>query len=169
MLYNTYDMETVNDYELKGAQMRGLMKRMKLIAAIPAAFLLSTSVALASTGGGGSLPWDNVFTTFAQDLSGPVAHSIAIIMIVVCGLGYAFSDHSRAMQNTVKVLVGLSIAFGFATLAATFGFSSGAVIGGPQFTLSTIAEVVAGFTGGVAVQRHFFKRSAAPTTSTSQL
>ena len=123
--------------------MRGLMKRMKLIAAIPAAFLLSTSVALASTGGGGGLVWDGPLTTIEQDLTGTVAHAFVIIALIAAGLMWSFGEHGQSMRRVAGVVFGGSVALGGASLISELGIGSGATIGQTNSGVTAISVLAA--------------------------
>lgn len=107
-----------------------MLRFVKRLAAAPAALAMTTSVALASTGGGGGLPWDGPLTTIMDDLQGTVAHVFIIIAIVATGLMWAFGEHGTSMRKVMGIAAGGSIALGATSLISGLGIGSGAVIGG---------------------------------------
>jgi len=123
--------------------MRGLMKRMKLIAAIPAAYLLSTSAAMASTGGGGGLVWDGPLMTIEQDLTGTVAHAFVIIALISAGLMWSFGEHGQSMRRVAGIVFGSSVALGGASLISELGIGSGATIGQTNSGITAISVLAA--------------------------
>lgn len=82
-------------------------------------------MAAATTG----LPYENPLTTFRTSLSGPVALSIAIIAIVVCGWrliwGGELGDFAKAM--IMIILVVAIVVAANATLTILFGATSAVV------------------------------------------
>ncbi|MBI1684201.1 TrbC/VirB2 family protein [Caulobacter hibisci] len=81
--------------------------------------------ALAS--GSGSMPWDNMLTTVADSITGPVAKAAGVIAIAVTGLGFAFSEGGSWMRKGIGVLFGLAVAFSASTFFLGFlGFTGGA-------------------------------------------
>lgn len=84
-----------------------------------------TEPALASSSGG--MPWDNMLTTVADSITGPVAKAAGVIAIAVTGLGFAFSEGGSWMRKGMGVLFGLCVAFSASTFFLGFlGFTGGA-------------------------------------------
>ena len=126
--------------------MRDMISTLKRIAAVPAALLLSTSAAMASTGGGGNLPWDGPLQALEQDITGTVAHVFIIIAIATTGLLWSFGDHGTSMRKVAGIAAGGSMALGAASLITGLSMGSGATIGstGPGIaTLLFVASSIA--------------------------
>jgi type IV secretion system protein TrbC len=89
--------------------------------------LLPPEVAHAATGGG-ALPWDAPLTTLKNDLTGPVAFTIALLAMVAAGAALAFggemSQFTRAMIMVVLVAAFIT---GVVNVAAALGIT-GAVV-----------------------------------------
>lgn len=66
-------------------------------------FFISTS-ALASTGGGG-LPWETPLERIMNSISGPVAYSISVMMVIGASLGLYFSGEFGAIVKTMCIIV----------------------------------------------------------------
>jgi len=125
--------------------MRDMISTLKRIAAVPAALLLSTSAAMASTGGG-NLPWDGPLQALEQDITGTVAHVFIIIAIATTGLLWSFGDHGTSMRKVAGIAAGGSMALGAASLITGLSMGSGATIGstGPGIaTLLFVASSIA--------------------------
>jgi type IV secretory pathway VirB2 component (pilin) len=76
----------------------------------------------------GAMPWDTVLTTIETDLTGPVVVAIAVISVVLCGIGIAMGHEGSPMRRGFSILFGLSIALmGASAILTFFGSSAGAV------------------------------------------
>lgn len=95
-------------------------------------FLPVSGLALISTPAWASsssttMPWDSILTTIKDDLTGPVATTIAVIACVVFGLGMAMGQEGSSMKKGMTILFGLALAItGATTVVSIFGGSSGA-------------------------------------------
>jgi type IV secretory pathway VirB2 component (pilin) len=88
--------------------------------------LAATSPALAA-GAGGGMPWDNLLTTIADSITGPVAKAIGVIAIALTGLGFAISEGGSWVRKGMGVLFGLCVAFSASTFfLGWLGFTGGA-------------------------------------------
>jgi type IV secretion system protein VirB2 len=107
------------------------MMRMKIKKTLEGAgiFLLGTGAALASSGGGGGMPWDGPLHNIEQDISGTVAHVFIVIAIVATGLMWAFGEHGSSMRKVMGIAAGGSLAMGAASAVTELTGNSGAVIG----------------------------------------
>jgi type IV secretion system protein TrbC len=89
--------------------------------------MLQPDIAYAATGGG-ALPWDGPLTTLRNDITGPVAFSIALLAMVAAGAALAFggeiSQFTRAMIMVVLVAAFIT---GVVNVAAALGIT-GAVV-----------------------------------------
>lgn len=90
--------------------------------------LLVIEPALASSGGGGSLPWEGPLETIKTSITGPVAGAVALIAVAVAGgmliFGAELSDFGKKMVNVVLVA---GLLLGASQVVALFS-SSGASI-----------------------------------------
>lgn len=98
------------------------------IAALSVATCALTGAAHAATGGGGGMPWEGPLTAVADSLTGPVARSIAILIIVATGLTLAFGDVGQGFKKLIQILFGLAIAFAAASFFLPLVGGGGAVI-----------------------------------------
>lgn len=97
------------------------------VLALAGVVLLQPDVAHAAAGGG-ALPWDGPLTTLRNDITGPVAFSIALLAMVAAGAALAFggemSQFTRAMIMVVLVAAFIT---GVVNVAAALGIT-GAVV-----------------------------------------
>jgi type IV secretion system protein VirB2 len=71
----------------------------------------------------GGFKWETVFSRIVASLTGPMAGMIAVIAIVIFGLGLALSE-GGAIRVVLGILLGLSIAASAPSLAGSlFGFA----------------------------------------------
>lgn len=61
-------------------------------------------------------PWAQTLSKIQDSISGPVAYAIAGIAVVGCGFAMAFMDLQGGAKKFVQVALGLSVAFGAATI-----------------------------------------------------
>jgi type IV secretion system protein VirB2 len=72
------------------------------------------------------MPWETILARLVASLSGPVAQAVGVGSVVIFGLGLALSE-GGGLRVILGILLGLSIAFGAATIVAGFfGFTGGA-------------------------------------------
>lgn len=79
-----------------------------------------STAANAATAGGGSMPWDSALSNIEYDLTGPTAHIIILIAIVVTGGLWAGGRHGEAMHRILGIAAGGSIMVGAASAYSTF-------------------------------------------------
>ncbi|MFG1428841.1 TrbC/VirB2 family protein [Roseixanthobacter glucoisosaccharinicivorans] len=91
--------------------------------------LLALDPALASTSGGGNLPWESPLQQIQQSITGPVAGFIALAAVAIAGgmliFGGELNDFARRLMYVVLVA---GILLGATQIVALFG-ASGASIG----------------------------------------
>ncbi len=91
--------------------------------------LLLVEPTLASTTGGGNLPWESPLQQIQQSITGPVAGFIALAAVAVAGgmliFGGELNDFARRLMYVVLVA---GILLGATQIVALFG-ASGASIG----------------------------------------
>jgi type IV secretory pathway VirB2 component (pilin) len=88
--------------------------------------LLAAAQAQAATGGA-SMPWDQGFTTLADNLTGPVAKAAALIAMAITGYKWAFRTHEEGGGNLTKLFFAGSCLFFGGQMLSTFGLD-GAVV-----------------------------------------
>ncbi len=93
-------------------------KRMFIFVAFAFAFFVNYS--LFASPFGEPLPWEGPLQRIVDSLTGPVLRGVTIIAIVVSGIGFAFGEGGGFFRKTVGVVLGLSIATGAASIAASF-------------------------------------------------
>lgn len=104
--------------------MKNFFKNNKLI--IGATHLALSFATFASAQG---LVWEGPLQKIKNSIQGPVAMGIGIIAVVVAGLTWAITEGGSMMGKAIKIVAGLAIAFGAATLIANlFGGAKGAML-----------------------------------------
>lgn len=99
-------------------------RRLLLITAI--ALTGSVSASLAS---GTDMPWEAPLQNILDSIQGPVAKSIAVIIIIITGLTLAFGETSGGFRRLVQIVLGLSIAFAASSFFLSFfSFGGGALV-----------------------------------------
>jgi len=97
---------------------------LRLASTVLTAALLAPFPARAS---GTGMPWETPLQLILDSITGPVAKAIAIIIIVITGLTWAFGETSGSMRRMVQIVFGISVAFAATSFGlAFFGFSGGA-------------------------------------------
>lgn len=89
--------------------------------------IFASSSAFASSSGSSSFPVVSVIKSIADAISGPVAFSVATILICAVGLMNAFGEWGDGMKKLINVAFWMAIVFGVVGLIAVFG-GSGAVV-----------------------------------------
>jgi len=108
------------------------------ILALLALAILAPQHAVASTGTGGSLPYESWLTNLQNSVTGPVAFALSIIGIVVAGGVLIFGGDLNGFFRTLIFLVlVMALLVGAQNVMSTF-FGMGAVI--DQATASTNAS-----------------------------
>ena len=91
--------------------------------------LASVAPALASSGGGGGLPWEGPLQQIQQSITGPVAGAIALAAVAIAGgmliFGGELNDFARRLVYVVLVA---GILLGATNIVGLFG-ATGASIG----------------------------------------
>jgi type IV secretory pathway VirB2 component (pilin) len=94
------------------------------------ALLLATAVIFlpsAAFASGTGMPWETPLQNVLDSLTGPVAKAIAIIAIVLTGLGFAMGETGGTMRRLCGIVFGIAIAFAASQWGMTFfGFAGGA-------------------------------------------
>jgi type IV secretory pathway VirB2 component (pilin) len=92
------------------------------------AVLLPESAAMASSAGGGGLPWETPLQTVVQSIQGPVAYGISLLGIVSAGAMLVWGGEINEFVRRVIMLVLVISLIVFAGNILTTLFSSAAVI-----------------------------------------
>ena len=77
----------------------------------------------AAAGGGAAMPWDGPLQTLADALTGNTIRLVAVIAIAAGGIMWAFTRHEEGVKRMSQAVLGLGIAIGAASFAATLGIS----------------------------------------------
>ena len=83
---------------------------------------------MATTGGGGGLPWETPLDTLVQSIRGPVAYGISLLGIVSAGAMLVWGGEINEFVRRVIMLVLVISLIVFAGNILTTLFSSAAVI-----------------------------------------
>jgi type IV secretion system protein TrbC len=91
--------------------------------------LMTVHPAMASTGTGGSLPYESWLTSLQDSVTGPVAFALSIIGIVVAGGVLIFGGELNAFfRSLIFIVLVMALLIGAKNMMSTF-FGQGAIIG----------------------------------------
>ena len=88
--------------------------------------LLAVAVVLsdpAAASGGASMPWDGPLQTIADALTGNTIRLVAVIALAAGGIVWAFTKNEEGVKRIGQAVLGLGVAIGAASFAATLGIS----------------------------------------------
>jgi type IV secretion system protein TrbC len=96
--------------------------------ALLAVLILASHPALASTGTGGSLPYESWLTSLQNSVTGPVAFALSIIGIVVAGGVLIFGGELNAFfRSLIFIVLVMALLIGAKNMMSTF-FGQGAIV-----------------------------------------
>jgi len=100
--------------------------RTRLLTSIGIAYLsLMTSAYAAGT----NMPWEQPLQQILDSVQGPVAKIVAVIIIIVTGLTWAFGETAGGFRKMVQIVFGLSVAFAASSFFLSFfSFGGGALV-----------------------------------------
>ncbi|NCX94349.1 MAG: conjugal transfer protein TrbC [Gammaproteobacteria bacterium] len=88
--------------------------------------LSAVSIDAFAASAGQPMPWEGPIQKITDSITGPVAKSLALIVIVMAGLGIAFGEAGSGVRKIMMVVLGLAIAFSAASIiASVYNPSSG--------------------------------------------
>jgi len=88
--------------------------------------LLTANLAHAA---GTDMPWEAPLQNILDSIQGPVAKSLAVIVIIITGLTLAFGETSGGFRRLIQIVLGLSIAFAASSFFLSFfSFGGGALV-----------------------------------------
>lgn len=91
--------------------------------ALVALAVLVVLTPVASASGGSAMPWDGPLQTVADALTGNTVRLLAVIAIAIGGLLWAFTRHEEGFKRVSQAILGLGVAVGAGSFAATIGVS----------------------------------------------
>ena len=103
-------------------------RRLSLFA-LRALGLCALAVALAdpaAASGGAAMPWDGPLQTIADALTGNTIRLVAVIALAAGGIIWAFTRNEEGVKRVGQAVLGLGVAIGAASFAATLGISGAA-------------------------------------------
>jgi len=68
--------------------------------------LIPLNVYASSTG----MPWESRLDKVLASVQGPVLKVVAVILIIICGIGMAFGERGSTLNKVFMLVIGLSIA-----------------------------------------------------------
>lgn len=71
----------------------------------------AATISAYATTAGQPMPWEGPLQKIMHSISGPVAMTLGVIVIVLAGLGIAFGESGSGVKKILMVVVGLAIAF----------------------------------------------------------
>ena len=77
----------------------------------------------ASASGGAAMPWDGPLQTIADALTGNTIRLVAVIALAAGGIIWAFTRNEEGVKRIAQAVMGLGVAIGAASFAATLGIS----------------------------------------------
>ena len=91
--------------------------------------LLYASLIGAAYAAGTNMPWEQPLQQILDSVQGPVAKIVAVIIIIVTGLTWAFGETTGGFRKMVQIVFGLSIAFAASSFFLSFfSFGGGALL-----------------------------------------
>jgi type IV secretion system protein VirB2 len=83
----------------------------------------------AASAAGTNMPWEQPLQQILDSVQGPVAKIVAVIIIILTGLGLAFGETAGGFRKLVQIVFGLSIAFAASSFFLSFfSFGGGALL-----------------------------------------
>ena len=102
---------------------------MKIRHVIAITAMLPTTSASAALAAGTDMPWEAPLQNILDSIQGPVAKSLAVIVIIITGLTLAFGETSGGFRRLIQIVLGLSIAFAASSFFLSFfSFGGGALV-----------------------------------------
>ena len=80
------------------------------------------SPAMASSNGG-EMPWNTPLDLLMQNLTGPVAHLLIAMAVVISGVTWAFTEHGTGGRKISQLVFGGSVALGAVAFLQNLGFA----------------------------------------------
>ena len=91
--------------------------------------ILYLSFMSAAYAAGTNMPWEQPLQQILDSVQGPVAKIVAVIVIIVTGLTWAFGETAGGFRKMIQIVFGLSIAFAASSFFLTFfSFGGGALM-----------------------------------------
>jgi len=91
--------------------------------------ILYLSFISAAYAAGTNMPWEQPLQQILDSVQGPVAKIVAVIIIIVTGLTWAFGETAGGFRKMVQIVFGLSIAFAASSFFLSFfSFGGGALL-----------------------------------------
>ena len=100
--------------------------RLRHLLFFTAVFLLASVPAHAGTGGS-DMPWNGPLTKIQDNLTGPTAKAIAVVLFVIAGAVWGFSNHERGATRLAQAILGAALLLAAPTILDTLGIT-GAVL-----------------------------------------
>jgi type IV secretion system protein VirB2 len=91
-----------------------------------ALFLLAAVPAYAGTGGS-DMPWNGPLTKIQDNLTGPTAKAIAVVLFVIAGAVWGFSNHERGATRLAQAILGAALLLAAPTILDVLGIQ-GAIL-----------------------------------------
>ncbi len=104
--------------ETRSGHLRQTLFRAAGLAAV--AFLVAGP---AAASGGSAMPWDGPLQTIADALTGNTVRIVAVIALAAGGIIWAFTRNEEGVKRVAQAVLGLGVAIGAASFAATLGIS----------------------------------------------
>jgi type IV secretion system protein VirB2 len=108
----------------------GSLKENPMRARLPLSIgILYLSLIGAAYAAGTNMPWEQPLQQILDSVQGPVAKIVAVIIIIVTGLTWAFGETAGGFRKMVQIVFGLSIAFAASSFFLSFfSFGGGALL-----------------------------------------
>jgi type IV secretion system protein VirB2 len=108
----------------------GSLKEKQMYARLPFGIgILYLGFIGAAHAAGTNMPWEQPLQQILDSVQGPVAKIVAVIIIIVTGLTWAFGETAGGFRKMVQIVFGLSIAFAASSFFLSFfSFGGGALL-----------------------------------------
>lgn len=97
-------------------------RRLTMLGFVCALAVANASPAWAAGGGGSDMPWNAPLQNLLDNLSGPTAQTLGMLMFVVGALAWGFSRNDEHIRRFGGAVFGAAVAIGVVNLFNALGF-----------------------------------------------
>ena len=105
--------------------MNAVLKRSLLMLGCLVAFTLLQAPELWASGTGPEMPWNSPLENLLDNLSGPTARTLGMLMFVIGGITWGFSRSEEHVKRFGGALFGCAMAIGVVNLFNALAFQGG--------------------------------------------
>jgi type IV secretion system protein VirB2 len=124
------------------SRVKNVIKKIKLLGLGVGTYVVGTGLALASTSGGGSMPWDGPLNAIYQNTHGPLATTLVGLATVVAGGIWMKGEHGKAMHTVLGVVAGAGVMIAGGNIIGDLGLAQSATIGSNMAVVGALLHSV---------------------------